>query len=63
VQQERVKHGRKEQTSFCILDSQSVKNTDTAKNKGYDAGKKICNYSAIKSKIVKKYLTGIFEKF
>jgi len=31
----------KEKTSFCILDAQSVKNTDTAENKGYDAGKKI----------------------
>ena len=28
-------------TSFCIIDSQSVKNTDTAETKGYDAGKKI----------------------
>lgn len=28
-------------TSFCIVDAQSVKNTDTAKNKGYDAGKKV----------------------
>lgn len=28
-------------TSFCIVDAQSVKNTDTAENKGYDAGKKI----------------------
>lgn len=28
-------------TSFCIVDSQSVKNTDTAESKGYDAGKKI----------------------
>jgi len=28
-------------TSFCIIDAQSVKNTDTAENKGYDAGKKI----------------------
>ncbi len=27
--------------SFCIVDAQSVKNTDTAENKGYDAGKKI----------------------
>lgn len=34
-------HGRKEQTSFCIIDAQSVKNTDTAEEKGYDAGKKI----------------------
>ena len=28
-------------TSFCIVDAQSVKNTDTARNKGYDAGKKV----------------------
>lgn len=28
-------------TSFCIIDSQSVKNTDTAEIKGYDAGKKV----------------------
>jgi transposase len=28
-------------TSCCIIDSQSVKNTDTAEEKGYDAGKKI----------------------
>ena len=34
-------NGRKEQTSFCIVDSQSVKNTDTAGHKGYDAGKKV----------------------
>ena len=26
--------------TFCIVDSQSVKNTDSAENKGYDAGKK-----------------------
>jgi len=32
--------GRKEKTSFCIVDAQSVKNTDTAKEKGYDAGGK-----------------------
>lgn len=37
----RVKQGRKEQTSFCIVDAQSVKNTDTAEQKGYDAGKKV----------------------
>lgn len=37
----RIKHGRKEQTSFCIIDAQSVKNTDTAEEKGYDAGKKV----------------------
>ena len=37
----RIKDGRKEMTSFCIIDTQSVKNTNTAENKGYDAGKKI----------------------
>ena len=37
----RQSNGRKEQTSFCIVDSQSVKNTDSAEQKGYDAGKKV----------------------
>ena len=37
----RQSNGRKEQTSFCIVDSQSVKNTDTAEHKGYDAGQKV----------------------
>jgi transposase len=37
----RVKSGRNEKTSFCIIDAQSVKNTDTAEAKGYDAGKKV----------------------
>lgn len=41
VQKIRVDDGRKEKTSFVIIDAQSVKNTDTAENKGYDAGKKI----------------------
>ena len=41
VGEARINNGRKEQTSFIIIDSQSVKNTDTAKNKGYDAGKKV----------------------
>jgi transposase len=36
-----MKDGRKEKTSFCIIDAQSVKNTDTAQEKGYDAGKKV----------------------
>lgn len=31
--------GRKEKTSFCIIDAQSVKNTDTAEEKGFDGGK------------------------
>lgn len=38
---ERIKDGRKEKTCFCIIDAQSVKNTDTAEEKGYDAGKKV----------------------
>ena len=29
-------------TSFIIVDAQSVKNTDSAEQKGYDAGKKVC---------------------
>lgn len=33
--------GRNERTSFCIVDAQSVRNTDTAEQKGYDAGKKV----------------------
>lgn len=41
VGEERTKRGRKEYTSFCIIDAQSVKNTDTAEAKGYDAGKKV----------------------
>jgi transposase len=31
--------GRNEKTTFLIVDAQSVKNTDTAKNKGFDGGK------------------------
>ncbi len=38
---ERAKNSHKEKTTFCIVDAQSVKNTDTAKQKGYDAGKKV----------------------
>ena len=37
----RRSNGRSEQTSFCIVDSQSVKNTGSAGNKGYDSGKKV----------------------
>ena len=36
-----------------IVDAQSVKNTDTAKNKGYDAGKKV---SGIKRHIANSLL-------
>jgi transposase len=41
VAQERRRNGRASATRFCIVDAQSVKNTDTARNKGYDAGKKV----------------------
>ena len=37
----RVSSGRSEHTTFVIVDAQSVKNTDTAEHKGYDAGKKV----------------------
>ena len=32
---------RKDKTTFCIVDAQSVQNTDVAERKGYDAGKKV----------------------
>ena len=41
VGEARKSNGRTERTSFCIVDSQSVKNTDSAENKGYDPGKKV----------------------
>jgi hypothetical protein len=41
VGEDRQSHGREEKTTFLIIDAQSVKNTDTAEEKGYDAGKKI----------------------
>jgi transposase len=37
----RKEDGRDDKTAFCIVDAQSVKNTDTAHEKGYDAGKKV----------------------
>jgi len=37
----RTDNGRKEKTSMVIVDAQSVKNTDTAEEKGYDGGKKV----------------------
>jgi len=37
---ERQKEGRFELTTMIIVDSKSVKNADTAEEKGYDAGKK-----------------------
>ena len=41
VAETRTQSGRDEKTSFLIVDAQSVKNTDTAEEKGYDAGKKV----------------------
>lgn len=41
VGEERRQHDRQAKTSFIIVDAQSVKNTDTAEEKGYDGGKKI----------------------
>nr|WP_157112264.1 IS5 family transposase [Pandoraea faecigallinarum] len=37
----RTRQGRSASTTFLIVDAQSVKNTDTAAHKGYDAGKKV----------------------
>ncbi len=37
----RQSDGRTDKTSFGIIDAQSVKNTDCAKEKGYDGGKKV----------------------
>ena len=41
VEAKRVKNGRDEQTTMIIVDSRSVKNSFTAEEKGYDAGKKL----------------------
>lgn len=37
----RAKLGRSDTLTLLIVDAQSVKNTDTASSKGYDAGKKV----------------------
>ena len=37
----RRQQGRNEATTFLIIDAQSVKNTDTVMEKGYDAGRKV----------------------
>ncbi len=39
VEQERERDGRAAKTMFGIVDAQSVKNADTAREKGDDAGK------------------------
>ena len=38
---ERIRDDREAETNFLIVDAQSAKNTDTATEKGYDAGKKV----------------------
>ena len=38
---QRRKQGRNEATTFLMVDAQSVQNTDTVMEKGYDAGKKV----------------------
>ena len=43
----RVIHGREPKTAMVVVDSKSVKNTDTAEEKGYDAGKKLLGSSCI----------------
>jgi len=37
----RRKQGRKSETSFLIVDAKSIKGTDLAEERGYDAGKKV----------------------
>ena len=44
VVSERVINGRPPKTSMIIVDSKSIKNTDTAEEKGYDGGKKNIGY-------------------
>ena len=41
VGEARINSGRNEKTTFVIVDAQSMKNTDTAEQKGYDVGKKV----------------------
>ena len=41
VSEHRVNDAREEETTFLIIDAQSVKNSDPAESKGYDAGKKV----------------------
>lgn len=41
VGEARISRGRNARTSFVIVDAQSVRNTDAAGEKGYDAGKKV----------------------
>jgi len=49
VSGQRINDDREEDTTFLIIDAQSVKNTDPAEEKGYDSGKKV---SGIKRHLV-----------
>lgn len=40
VEAGRKNNGREPQTTMVIVDSKSIQNADTARKKGYDAGKK-----------------------
>jgi len=44
----RISRGRNEKTGFVIVDAQSVKNTDPAEQKGYDAGKKVSGITTVR---------------
>lgn len=46
VDSERIINGRKTGTTMIIVDSKSIKNTDTAEEKGYDGGKKNIGHKA-----------------
>jgi len=41
VEAERKSQGRDEKTTMVIIDSKSIRNADTAEERGYDAGKKL----------------------
>jgi hypothetical protein len=47
----RKEDGRAEKTTMIIVDSKSVKNVDSAEEKGYDAGKKLPESSATSESI------------
>jgi transposase len=53
VGEARIKQGRKSSTSFLIVDAQSVKNTDSAREKGYARARRFQGSSAILRSIPK----------
>lgn len=46
VEMERQENERSSHTTMIIVDSKSIQNSDTAENKGYDAGKNLWNKTA-----------------